>query len=533
MNRFYNVLMTILIWFACACSPQEFPPSNIGPRTEAVQLEKYQEVRYVLDDIGSDENRDGSSVKSWRSINHALDEITDAGPDKRYAVLVSQGSYNLDTIHLKEYIDLYGGFETSKWERDIFKYRSILSGDEKRRVIVGSNNAQLDGFVITEGAIRGKGAGLYCNSVSPTITNNIFLANKTLAPIPWNPKYLHETANDGGAIYCENDASPIIENNLLIKNATENGRGAAITFHSKCNGRIANNVFLNNTTGLTDPMRSSDGGAISIFDWSSPVIENNVILNNKALASNDAGGLFVALWSSPVIRKNIFVGNECSDDAGALFVGGQEHRYDRPLDYLPGKEDFFVKIQDNIFIGNTNPSKNSGAMRFTMESRGLFSNNIVAHNSGIYFQRSEVTIENNTILDNFLFIETKEGLKPGIIKNNIIWGDFNLGTKASVLNNNIRYGYNGEGNLGSPPEFINDWIHINAEAALFDRQKFVTNLFVSTDNFKQNELVNRIIKAGGKWGVIKSNSAKEIEVWGDFSGEIDLTVLPSYQLRQD
>ncbi|MDZ7765889.1 MAG: hypothetical protein U5K00_15985 [Melioribacteraceae bacterium] len=44
--------------------------------------------------------------------------------------------------------------------------------------------------------------------------------------------------------------------------------------------------------------------------------------------SNDGGAVFIALWSSTAVKNNIFVDNECGDDAGALFVGGQEHRYD-------------------------------------------------------------------------------------------------------------------------------------------------------------------------------------------------------------
>jgi hypothetical protein len=252
--------------------------------------------------------------------------------------------------------------------------------------VIGSNNARLDGFVILYGRVRGKGAGVFCDGVSPYISNNRFFDNQTLAPQPWRPKYIHEMANDGGTIYCANAASPVIENNLFIANKTENGRGAAIACNNQCKPRIVNNLFMDNKTGLKDPMRSSDGGAISIFDWCDAKIENNVLIGNRALASNDGGAIFVALWSSAQIKDNIFVANYSDDDAGALFVGGQEHRYDKPLDPLPPADKFFVNIEGNVFIANQNPSKNSGAMRFTMESRGNFVNNIVAYNCGIYFQ---------------------------------------------------------------------------------------------------------------------------------------------------
>jgi hypothetical protein len=523
------VLLAFISILSCSNSQNPISLLAIGPKTENVQLDNYQKLFYVSSVIGSDENGDGSAQKPWQTISFALSQIQDAASEKRYAVLISQGEYAQTTIAMKNFVDLFGGFEPATWERDISKHRTILTGGQERRVVIGANHARLDGFIVSNGNVRGKGAGIFCDGVSPTITNNIFASNKTLTPIPWNPKFLHETANDGGTIYCENAAAPIIENNLFAKNTTENGRGAAIAFHKNCNGRIANNVFLNNTTGLNDPRRSSDGGAISIFDWSSPIIENNIILNNESLASNDAGGLFVALWSSPFIRKNIFVGNKGGDDAGALFVGGQEHRYDRPLDPLPIEDKFFVRIDSNIFIGNSNPSKNSGAMRFTMESRGVFNHNIVAHNSGIYFQRSELVIEHNVILDDFLFIETKEGLKPGVIRNNIIWGNFSLATEAIVEDNNLKH--HREGNFSSPPEFLNDWLDLRANSVTYHSRQFVTSIFISNGKFEKNELANRVIKAGDRWGVIKSNGKKDIEIWGDFSGEIHFTLLPTYQLR--
>ena len=108
-------------------------------------------------------------------------------------------------------------------------------------------------------------------------------------------------------------------------------------------------------------MRSSDGGGISIFNWSSPEISGNVVLGNRARGNNDGGGIFVAYWSSAKVRDNVIVANVGGDDGGGLFVGGQEHRYDRPFDPMPAPEDFFVEVTGNRFFGNTNPSGNSGA----------------------------------------------------------------------------------------------------------------------------------------------------------------------------
>ncbi len=55
-----------------------------------------------------------------------------------------------------------GGFSEENWKRDIHKFPSYLSGEGRRRVLIGANNAKVDGFVIYQGQIRGKGAGVYC-----------------------------------------------------------------------------------------------------------------------------------------------------------------------------------------------------------------------------------------------------------------------------------------------------------------------------------------------------------------------------------
>jgi hypothetical protein len=333
-----------------------------GPQTEQINKKNYSEMYYVADNAGSDEDGNGSKEKPWASVNYALSQISTASVESRVALLISGGDYSKSTIQMKEYIDLYGGFSENDWQRDITKNVSVLSGDGERRIINAADNSKLDGFMLISGVVRAKGAGLYCGGGVPQITNNTFYRNKTLKPVPWKPKFIHETAHDGGAIYCENGASPLIKNNLFVNNQTENGRGAAIAFSNKCEGQIIDNVFIKNVAGTDDPMRSSDGGAISVFNWCNTTIEGNVILSSRADSNNDGGGIFIALWSSAKVNKNIFVDNFSGDDAGALFVGGQEHRYESPLDPLPSREKFFVSIKENTFLGNSHGGNNSGAM---------------------------------------------------------------------------------------------------------------------------------------------------------------------------
>jgi len=512
---------------------------SVGPQNVSVEPTAYAVVRYVSQAMGSDHKGDGSKEKPWSSLNHALEQCREATPDKRAAILVGSGTYREASLALRPYVDFYGGYDSSNWRRDIWKHQSILDGQGTRRILVGADHARVDGFLITGGRIRGKGGAVLCEGVSPILSNNVFTANGTLSPEPWKPKLIHETANDGGAIVCLNGASPRIENNLFVGNTTEVGRGGAVACHRKASPAIVRNVFLNNEAGLKDPMRSSDGGAISAFDHSHPEIRENLVIANKALARNDGGGIFVALWSSPVISGNLIVGNACTDDAGGLFLGGQEHRYGVPLDPVPPADQFLIRVDRNIFVGNANPNKNSGATRITMETRAELTNNIVAENGGgLYLQRSEVVLRNNTVLQKVNFVEEKETVGPGVFVNNIFWGGLDLNAKATVAYCNVKGGAQGVGNVDRDPLFVEDGKKGQTRFKDHDGQRCSTMFEVTgSPGLRANELAGRPIRLGENWTTVKSNDASRIVVWGSpqtlpaADASFDFEVLPTWHLR--
>jgi hypothetical protein len=527
MRTWFIASAIILISFGTYCAPGG-EQAVLGPFTGEVRLSSYRQVYYVSPRRGSDQTGEGSRSRPWQTVDFALTQIPGASSSNRQAVLVSEGVASEGTIQMAEHVDLIGGFSDTHWRRDLRRHRTILSGDGRRRVLTGADHSLLDGFVITGGKVRGRGAGLLCEGVSPRVSNNVFLDNASLGPEPWSPLHLHETAHDGGALYADKGAAPVIENNIFFANETEIGRGAALAFSGECGGRIVRNVFLNNRSGTRDPMRSSDGAAVSIFDRSSPLIQENLFLGNQALANNDGGGLFVALWSGPVISHNLFVGNYADDDGGALFVGGQEHRYDKPLDPLPEASVFFVEISGNVFAGNSNGSRNSGAMRFTMEARGRFSNNISVENTGIFFQRSEVEIVNNTILDDFRFAENKETLGPSLIKDNLIWSSTRLTADVRLEGNNLREPVPGAENGSRQPFFVGDSLRLEVESSSYDGQDFVTRLLLKEK--AGGALTGRVVEWAGRYSVIAGSAGREIRVWGDLSGADSLRVLSTHAM---
>lgn len=500
-----------------------------GPRNEPVAEAKYAVILHVSPS-GSDSTGDGSSVRPWRSIRRALEHCRGAGPENRYAVKVGAGIYRETVLRLRPHVDLYGGFDPASWRRDIAAFRTVLEGAGQDRLLIGADHARLDGFVLRGGRARGAGGALLCDGSSPAITNNIFADNATLAPRPWQPKELHETANDGGAIACRNGARPVIEHNLFAANFTEVGRGGAVAY-SRSAGVLRGNVFLDNRTGLADPMRSSDGGAISIWDWSHPEVTGNLVLHNRALARNDGGGIFVALWSAPVIRNNVIAGNYADDDGGGLFVGGQKHHYSTPPDPVPPEEKYLVRILGNFMAGNSNRAAASGALRVTMESRVLFANNVVAENLGpARFQRSQVMAIHNTFLDPVRYEEVSEKFGPPLFANNIFHGGFAAPPGVTPVHSAVRGGYAGEGNSDHGCQFEEEAFLLVASRATYRPTVYQTELTAPGAGAGEVR-VGRLVRAGDRWAVVARVEEDRVFVWGNLAGARALEVIPWYRLR--
>jgi hypothetical protein len=510
-----------------------------GPRNQAVPLSEYQTVRYVSA-AGSDRSGDGTKAKPWATLPHALSQAGAAGPSARVAVLVATGVYRGQTIQLKPFVDLFGGYDPAGWVRDPSRFPSVLDGENQRRIAFGADHARLDGFTLRRGRVRGKGGAILCDGTSPVISNNTFLENRTSAPEPWNPPILHETANDGGAIAVLNGAAPAIESNVFARNRTENGRGGAIACDHEASPRIVANVIVQNLTGINDPMRSSDGGGLSIYDHSHPLVSGNVIAANRTLNGNDAGGIFVALWSAPRIENNFIVGNASSDDAGGLFVSGQKHHYGTPLDPVPPPASFLVRLTGNTIIGNENPSHNSGAARIAMQSRAELRNNVIARNeAGLYLQTSAVDARNNTVADDLLVLNdskaTHELPGPTSLVNNIFWGKADVRMEAGISHSDFRAGAPGKSNIDNDPMFLTDgW---SGPAALVER-----NSDGGWTSFKISGLPNdpsiaeRAIRIGNFWTVVRSAGSGALTVWGDLpqefgDGTVRVEIVQSYRLR--
>ena len=495
-----------------------------GPQNEIVDLGGYATQVYVDPQRGNDITGDGSRAHPVASLTRALEQSPGAG--KRMAVLLSQGRYREPTFSLKPDVDLFGGFAEPGGARDIIKFASVIDGEDARRLAFGADRARVDGVHFVHGRVRGKGGALLCDGTSPVLTNCIFVENRTMIPLNWEPPLLHLTAHDGGAVMCLNGAAPRFEHCYFYRNTTECGRGAAIASDRGAKPHIASCVFANNRAGIDDPMRSSDGGAVSLFDHSDGAFIGNVVVANTALARNDAGGVFVALWSAPQIADNVIVGTESGDDAGGLFIGGQEHRYGVPLDPYPTADRYHIVVERNVFVGNVNGTRNSGAMRVTMESRVRFTDNVIAANAGgFYLQRSEIVAERNTVWQDWRFLEDKPSLGPSRMTGNILLGPLDHPGQARVAltHNMSEPSAGGTDILPVADVFLDDAVAGKITALRFDLATFTTVVTTADPLPAGARLPGRPINVGGKrnghWHVVKAASGTEIIVWGRTEAE--------------
>jgi len=219
------------------------------------------------------------------------------------------GTGNTGSVMMKANVHIYGGFdgtESLRGERDWEHHVTIIDGSTARdgnpayHVIVGVNNATLDGFVIMGGNATGgdesdNGGGMYNYQSSPTVANCVFIGN---------------SAHRGGGMY-NYQFSPTLTNCVFMGNAAYGNHGGGMN-NNYSSPSVTNCVFSGNET---------DYGGGGIFGYgASPTLENCVFSGNSAIGP--AGGMFnignLSSQSLPVITNCTFVSNSSGATGGGV-----------------------------------------------------------------------------------------------------------------------------------------------------------------------------------------------------------------------
>ena len=278
---------------------------------ETVSNLQLTDTRYIVYvDSTAQGNNDGSSwTHAFQSLNHALGKAI-VGQE----LWVAKGTYTPSmstdrsrSFRLKPGVDVYGGFagtESSRSDRDWLTYVTILSGDigkpndmsdNSYHVVIGTDNAVLDGFIISHGNAKGDdqnrfGGGMYNWSSSPIISNCMFK---------------HNWAISGGGIYNIHDSSPTVTDCRFSDNRVDfNGGGIMNRGGSP---KLIRCRFHKNSA-------ESNGGGIVNID-SSPTINNCLFSGNSA---RTFGGAIANRLSTPLISNCTLNGNSASA-GGAIY----------------------------------------------------------------------------------------------------------------------------------------------------------------------------------------------------------------------
>ncbi len=265
-------------------------------------------VIYVKKDAAAGNNDGTSWQDAYTNLQTAITNASE-GDD----IWVAGGTYKPSnsrnsTFQLKNGVEIYGGFDGTESNRDERKpgNPSILSGDigvednlkdNSFHVVTGSDTdstAVVDGFTITKGNANGsepydRGAGLFIDNGSPTISNCIFIENiATMGgagifntngsnPVITRCTFTQNSANTGGAI-CNMNAGFTIINSTFYKNTAYYGGGGIYSDVGDIvmtNCTVSNNTTDNNNSGI-----GFGGGIYVESDETLITIKNTLIADN-------------------------------------------------------------------------------------------------------------------------------------------------------------------------------------------------------------------------------------------------------------
>jgi hypothetical protein len=164
--------------------------------------------------------------------------------------------------------------------------------------------------------IAGSGTdGLYCNNAGPNISVSGFTIDGSGNGVDMTggcsitlQNNLIRNATTAG-VYVRSTAAPIIRSNVIVNNGSGGANHGGIYVNSSATAYINNNLIRGND--------SSYGAGIMIRD-SSPVVQNNLIIENHAGDASLYGGSGIFVWnnSSPTIINNTLANNTSTNATG-------------------------------------------------------------------------------------------------------------------------------------------------------------------------------------------------------------------------
>jgi len=131
---FYISSGFMVLTASCVLPKEDFKlRETAGPATNEVDLNAYDNIWYVAQRENFDEAGDGTKKNPFQTISQAVSKIQLSEPSGKFAVLVTEGIYH-ETIIMQESVDFYGGYSPDEWQRNIFRYQSVIDGNNEIRL---------------------------------------------------------------------------------------------------------------------------------------------------------------------------------------------------------------------------------------------------------------------------------------------------------------------------------------------------------------------------------------------------------------
>ena len=216
-----------------------------------------------------------NTAASRKTGANAVEVWVAEGTYDEYRYLTGGQGQNLGSVQMKPGVALYGGFDGTEFrreQRDWFAHETIIDGSRSQtgkpayHVVLGANDATIDGFTITGGNAsvlftdEGCGGGMLNKSCSPLVANCTFLRNKAYteggggigniqaAPRIVNCRFYGNNGGFSGGAISNNQSSPEIVNCLFVGNQAD--EGGAMICRDPAAPRIINCTFVANHAGV-------------------------------------------------------------------------------------------------------------------------------------------------------------------------------------------------------------------------------------------------------------------------------------------
>jgi predicted outer membrane repeat protein len=386
-------------------------------------------------------------------------------------------------------IALYGGFaggETSRDQRDWEANPTILSGDIDRndtnndgnaiaetwndiqgsnsiQLVIGADNATLDGLTITAGNAdrwdRGEGGGIYNLDTDLSIRNVVFsgnyardsggaIYNKNSSSVLRNVHFRGNYARDSGGGIINFSSDNLVMTDVTFSGNEADSSGGAM-YNNSSDLSLTNVRFIDNRSSasggamsnfaasptLTDVtftgnQATSDGGAMDNWFKSSPVLSNVTFTNNQA--TDDDGGAVYNNYSNPTFTNVTFAGNQAASSGGAMY---------NTLGSTP--------VLTNVdFLGNEAASLAGGM--YNNDGTPTLTNVVFAGNRSAGHGGAMRNKDSAPVLTNVTFAGNQAAMNGGaiynsdstlLLQNSIIWGNVATGEGNQVFESNSTLTY--------------------------------------------------------------------------------------------